>query len=926
MLSKNTQIFASYHPNDETSVMPVLEKIRLAGWQNIYISGERVDRTSVSKIIQQSEMVLVFLSKTYTQNDRSMLEEFAYAATVVRKPFIPIWLDSLAEIQQNVEFDQQLLSTLEMLTAKHTGTAVDTLIAALEQYTLENIPYTPSTPQVCEKPCEAYEGDEPYIFISYAHDDAERVYPTVKELYESGRDLWYDEGIKITERYLPVIADHVKRCAAFVLMLTNRCLERPFVVDYELEYAWQLGVPIIPVLLEEINPPSWARDVSEWLLKNALAPDALHGRISAEALPDRGRREAVPPAIKQNVVYDVVLPPKIPEFEIAVQGYTITLTKYTGKDTNVVIPNKVIAPGGEVVFRVVAIGNGAFSGCKSLTSITIPESVTSIGEYAFSNCKLLTSITIPESVTSIGDGAFYGCRSLTSITIPEGVTSIGNGTFSDCYSLTNIAILEGVTSIGDRAFLDCISLTSITIPEGVTSIGEWAFSVCTSLTSITIPEGVTSIGDKAFSDCKSLTSITIPESIIYIADDAFYNTSLNIPGKGSPDDIQNREPETNGAQAQHCHFEIPQSQEVSRALICCAKDDLQHVHTLLIELYWEGFNIYYEEMPDQKTIEECKCVLAFFSEHTAKSEPAMNTLKQAIQQDASCIIQVFIKDCTNWPNEEIKNKLQDRLAIIESRVLEREFTGKIREVLRQFGCSLEHPRGFEASYIGDYVEIVKFNPTGFSQVIIPKTFFNPPLQVKSIGEAFRDCESLTSITIPEGVTSIGGKAFYGCKSLTSITIPEGVTSIGDYAFWGCKSLTSITIPGGVTSIGERAFSFCKSLTSITISEGVTSIGDYAFWGCKSLTSITIPEGVTSIGERAFWGCKSLTSITIPEGVTSISAHAFIFCESLTSITIPEGVTSIDWSAFEGCKSLTSITIQGNIMSFDDFQFFLDRKS
>jgi hypothetical protein len=135
-----------------------------------------------------------------------------------------------------------------MLTAKHSGTVPGQLTGALAQFIPDMPPYTPSTPQICEKPCEACEADEPYRFISYAHDDAKRVYPIVKNLFEAGWELWYDEGIQTTERYLPVIADHVKRSAMFLLMLTNRCLEHPLVMNCELEYARQLHLPIVPVL------------------------------------------------------------------------------------------------------------------------------------------------------------------------------------------------------------------------------------------------------------------------------------------------------------------------------------------------------------------------------------------------------------------------------------------------------------------------------------------------------------------------------------------------------------------------------------------------------------------------------------------------------------------------------------------------------
>ena len=170
---------------------------------------------------------------------------------------------------------------------------------------------------------------------------------------------------------------------------------------------------------------------------------------------------------------------------------------------------------------VTSIRGYAFSSCKNLTSIVIPEGVTSIGHNAFSYCGNLTSIVIPKGVTSIESSTFWYCKNLTSIVIPEGVTSIGEFAFSHCENLTSIVIPEGVTSIGEEAFSYCKNLTSIVIPESVTSIGEDAFSHCENLTSIVIPEGVTSIGKFAFWVCKNLTSIVIPESVTSIGVSAF---------------------------------------------------------------------------------------------------------------------------------------------------------------------------------------------------------------------------------------------------------------------------------------------------------------------------------------------------------------------------------------------------------------------
>ena len=167
------------------------------------------------------------------------------------------------------------------------------------------------------------------------------------------------------------------------------------------------------------------------------------------------------------------------------------------------------------------IGDYAFSGCSSLTSLTLPSSVTSIGGHAFEKCSGLTSLTLPSSVTSIGEFAFRYCSGLTSLTIPSGVTTIDYYAFADCRGLTSLTLPSSVTSIGGHAFAWCSGLTSLTLHSSVTSIGDYAFAWCSGLTSLTLPSSVTEIGGHAFESCSGLTSLTLPSSVTEIDWSAF---------------------------------------------------------------------------------------------------------------------------------------------------------------------------------------------------------------------------------------------------------------------------------------------------------------------------------------------------------------------------------------------------------------------
>ena len=526
---------------------------------------------------------------------------------------------------------------------------------------------------------------------------------------------------------------------------------------------------------------------------------------------------------------------------------------------------------GTVTFngRLTTIGYRTFYGYRSLTSITIPDSVTAIGEDAFDGCtgelivncnipngsyydytyhgvfdgSKFTKVTIGEGVTKIGAGAFKGCSSLTSITIPNSVTTIGTEAFNGCSSLKSITIGNGVTSIGSYAFYGCNALkdvninitdlakyctnnpihnipgnkhlyienkevTELVIPDGVTSIGYYAFYRCKSLKSITIPDSVTVIGEDAFDGCRCLTDVTTSERWMnYFA------------GLDNVDRINGKEIISDGS------FKI-----------------------LGDKLVWV--------------------------DKGASSVSIPATVK-SIHPSA-------FEGCKNIENVNVAN------------------------------LNLWLRSGVDMSSCGSWQ--LYHNGKLVTNITIPDG-------VTKIGHyAFKGCSSLSSITIPASIEWIGKNAFEGCSSLTNITISNGVTKIGQQAFSGCSSLSSIAIPASVEWIGYYAFSDCSSLTNVTISNGVTKIGDGAFKYCSSLGSITIPASVEWIGESVVEGCDRLTNVTISNGVIWIGNYAFNGCRGLDSITIPASVKEIGESAFEDCSSLYSVTIGNGVTKIGNYAF------
>jgi hypothetical protein len=555
---------------------------------------------------------------------------------------------------------------------------------------------------------------------------------------------------------------------------------------------------------------------------------------------------------------------------------------------------------------VKSIGAGAFSGCASLPSITIPSSVTSIGWHAFSGCSSLTSITIPNSVTTIGSGAFSGCSSLTSITIPNSVTTIGGGAFPGSTSAST-AMNELYSAFGG-AFSGCSSLTSVTIGNSVTTIEVFAFSGCSSLTSVTIGNSVTTIGVGAFNGCTSLRNVVVlstnPPSFTYkgylsIHSQVFEDVPLSSVTLTVPKWCGEAYKNATGWKDFGLIIEVGESAG-DRAPFTWSLDGgtLTISGTIEMPIYSLQSSPWYN---DRNNITRVNIKEGVKSIGNNAFEGCTSLPSITIPNSVTWIGNNAFGGCSSLRNIVVLNTTPPAISSMGFSVFDKVTLSFATLTVPQ-GCreAYENATGWKG--FGVIVEVGEpvgartpftWSLDGGTLTISGKGMKMPDYS-PTTSPWYKDNDKITRVNIQDGVTTIGNNAFYWCSNLTSITIPNSVTTIGNHAFYWCSNLTSITIPNSVTTIGGAAFWNCSSLTSITIPNSVTTIGGGTFGDCRSLTSITIPNSVTTIGSDAFYGCSSLKNVVIlrttPPSVKDGAFGSGAFGSGIlkATLTVPKG--------------------------------------
>ncbi len=467
------------------------------------------------------------------------------------------------------------------------------------------------------------------------------------------------------------------------------------------------------------------------------------------------------------------------------------------------------------------------------------------------------------------------------------LTISGTGMMNDYFGVSTpwavnavkkLVIEEGVTSIGRMAFVGCTNMKSASLPSTLSSINGKVFEICLSLTEITVAaenpyftavDGVLFSKDKtvlyAYPAGKSATSYTVPDGVTKLYDGAFERCaalttvslpdSLRIIGDGAFSSCEKLSSLT-----------IPQGvTEISGSFDHCTALESIEIPASVQKLEYFAFAY-------------CTSLIkaTFYGSTTIIQENAFagtlpgftlygytgSTAEAYAEANGHTFIALDSED--NPPETLLMGKIGDNL------------TWYIDSAYKLTICG----EGAMPDWSLD----------------------NPPW--------YEYRESIQTVEIEEGVTSIGEWAFYQFRAMTSVTIPQSVTTIGSSAFSTCTSLTEIMIPSGVTHIAYSAFASCHALKTVTIEDGAEElrIDEAAFQSCAALESIHLPAGLTSIGEWAFNGCNALNGVVLPQKLRSIEPFAFFNCASLTGIDIPASVTSIGGNAFYGCTALKDVKI------------------
>lgn len=617
--------------------------------------------------------------------------------------------------------------------------------------------------------------------------------------------------------------------------------------------------------------------------------------------------------------------------------------------------------------NITEFGAACFSGCTSLSSIKLPATIMSLPNGIFYGCTSLTNFEIPSSVVTINDNVFCGCKALKSITIPSSIHRIGNEVFTGCSKLANVEFKEESSTIelgcsrdeygkSKPLFKDC-PLQSVIMGRNIKSavIDSYSNMGCFSnnltLKSVIISCNVTFIEEGAFEGCTNLETITIPRSIVRIEQYAFnssgirsiffedgYNELLlersvevpNIFGGSKIEEAYIGRTFTSGGYMSGISIAVRTLFPISLKKLVIG-DYVTNIDILLLNSYKviQSLSIY-SNLKD----------VQFGANLMQLPNMADNTSLEKLS--ISSTTPPYANSFSNSQYMDLKVEIPEgSLNAYQSSAIWKKFWN-INQNSSLLHCI--EVDGVCYRIVADKSLEVMKRSTGYSGAInIPETieYNGITYDVISIGEAFKGCSQLNSISIPRTVKSLMNNsfkdcvglenitfecmldeipfgAFENCTSLSIIKIPETVKSIQGNAFKGCSMLADFICADLFTSIGESAFENCTTLTNIAV-KNVASIGKSAFKGCTNLNKAYFNNNLSVIPQECFSGCNNLVIVHPLNSVVSIEANAFENCNQIQEISLPN-IVSISENAFKNCYSLMTITLGNGLESIGDGAF------
>lgn len=631
-----------------------------------------------------------------------------------------------------------------------------------------------------------------------------------------------------------------------------------------------------------------------------------------------------------------------------------TLTSIGEEAFSYVFVEDVVIPS-----KVKTIGKQAFYCNIKLKNITLSNELETIGELSFAYCENLEQIKFSENLKEIGYNAFWFCEKLKSIECPDSLKNIGKNAFQYCYALEEFTFNKNIESMGEGVFSGCKSLKEISWPATIPTIPRDTFISCKQLESVNIPEGVETIEIGSFQYCYNLKSIELPSSMRTIKTNAFWGDESLKEVKLNEGLERIEHSAFNGCPINYIR--------ISGSVTYIGAGVLADANTVFFDngegelvlnayTFFDGYDSNVEKI--------------VFSKNVSKVGVAVYNPLNVYVDYVDYLIQINDADVYYY-RDTFVDELYHRQPYVTS-VGIIEVDGKFYTTAG--GTEMETNYGgtyiVDHDHCGEYTDYL-ITEDGELQIFGEGDMYDYENVEDTPWYSYAD--TITSVQIEDGVTSIGDNSFKGLKKLTDVTIADSVTTIGENAFVDCESLNNVSLSESIASVEKSSFDdkdsleiscsigskahiyIYKNYKNVVINAIPGICGDNTQWTIDkegtlnilgegemfdyqkgkapwytfrtSINKVIISDGVTSVGSNAFFGCAKLTNVEGLDYVESIGENAFSQCINIKELSL-ENINTIKSYAFEGCKRLNSVILgdqleELNISCFNDCTALLE---